>query len=426
MSFSKLFNSQAFKVYLVIIFLGIYVHTYFIPIGRIGLKFFYFVLLIHLIEVVIKTNHIKIRLNLFDYFLLGTFLYILVQFSFTYSVENHLISSMYLMNIILVARFALSKLDKFLSNADTIYYLHIIIFGIGIFLFFYAIFVVGLGSIALDYLYQTERREMANKITTTVFYTGVLPRYTGYYVDPNFWALHITFALYLLISIKMFVNRNNRLFYIAVIILLFSIILTQSRGAFLALILAYFIYMFLSFIYKTLSSYDIKIFFYLMAFMFIIIILLLSLDGVYGIDFEYMLGRYDSSNLTNENARTLGWQEYIEYISSSKYLYQGFGLSSNVYYFSHHSSHNMYIYLLYNFGLVWLILFLLFIIMTLFLLLNKIKSVVKKRKKLYIISTAFFIGLLAQAFFIDVLFVIPFWANFVLTYKLLDTKGNNI
>jgi hypothetical protein len=419
---NTVFNKNRFNLYLIVLFLGVYVHTYFIPLGRTGLKFFYFVLLMHLLEFLYKNLKLKITLTLFDYFMILTLIYSMIMYLFVPNQEQHAISMIYLTNIVLVSRFLITKFDYFTSKENLIYKIHILIFGIGVLLFFYNIFFIGLETVFIERAFEEERREMANKISTVVFYMGAMPRYTGYYVDPNFWGLHLTFALYLLFLIKMKTdNTNYKLFILAISIIFLSIILVLSRGGYVALLVAFFVFNIMAFLFNVLSKKEIKIFAILTFIIFVLVNSIYLFQDTYGIDLDYLFSKFDSQNL-EENSRFTKWEVYWNNIVNSDYLYTGFGISNSVAYFTTYSCHNNYVYLLYNFGLIWIVFFFLILIYMSIYLIKKIKSVPKQNKRYFILSLSFFIAILVQSLMIDVFFTIPFWANIFLTYKVMKEK----
>lgn len=414
-------NQLKSNIFILVLMMGVFVHTFFIPIG-VAFKFFYFVLIIYFYKIFIRLKIKKI--DLVDKFFIAMFTYFLFLLPFSIDLFEHFITMVYLLNIIMVTKIVFGNFEFLKENKEKINLALFIIFGLGVVLFFYTIFFVGFEHILNLRESVEERRDLANTLVSLVWYEGLIIRYNGFYVDPNFWSFHLVFALMLLYSIN---DKNkSKMAKYTISITLFSIFLAFSRGSFVALILICVIYFLILLFFNRISS---KVIVNIFKIIFTIILLSISLylfaTNTDIISSDFLFSRFSSDQIEG-NSRTYKWVIYIDNLLNYDFgLLFGLGLSRVVNYFTDFSSHNVYIFMLYNFGLLGLSCFIIMILIILKRLLRKMNLNKEKDFKLYALSFSFIVGLLLQALFIDVFFTIPLWGIIVLGYSISKYRSTS-
>lgn len=233
-------------------------------------------------------------------------------------------------------------------------------------------------------------------------------------VDPNYLAsyLYIGFAFCLYnISFSKFVNRFSKMLYVIfALIILFAVFMTGSRSAYLAvgiLTIGYFL--------ELRKSMRFKKRFYLF---FLIPIIVFSIFLVVENYFpDQILSRFDLVRLndTSNANRLLYWKYALESFLHSPIIGFGAALTTDIIlkYTSHvGDAHNTYLTFLLNFGLVGLLIVILWIW-------RVMKELIINRNKFWI---SFVISFFLNSFIIANQLGISFWIPLLLIYYMSSYK----
>lgn len=223
------------------------------------------------------------------------------------------------------------------------------------YVFYFAISIAIVGVCGIIFMNNTNISIYLDNMrrTNTVIANGELNyRYSGFDLDPNYFALQSLIAFWCLLISNKIKNKYN---YILLLILLAVGISTISKMYIITLIISVVIYI----IFNAYNLVKISI-------GKIILVILFAIISFVIIN-KYIIPVYESrfDNVKNIDDLTTGrsdiWKEYINQISNNlKILFIGEGIGNG--YLYGHASHSTYILIVYRLGIVGSILFIGFIL----------------------------------------------------------------
>lgn len=408
---------------IIILISAFFVQTFYIDINGISIKFRYFAYVIFLISLL---RNLKIKKNNIDIFVIIMYIYLIINTAIIDNKIESLLSIIYLTLIILVPRIVFSNIKLLQENNENIYKSIYILNAIGIIAYTFIFVFIGLDKVLqIRYLASDNHKLLENSIYSFMMYDGSLPRYNGYILDPNFAGLYSIFMIYVVILLDSIEKEKVRYYNRALITSIISLILTLSRGNFLVIIVVILIYQTLIKL-KTKKNMPLinkkskRFIGYMLVLALCLSIALMRKTE--GIDFDFIKSRYSFSDA--ESSRFDVWKTYMENLEQPKEVLFGNGLNRNLRLTVNgldKTSHNTYIYIYYNLGIIGLVVFML-IPLSLLIILAKQYSISKSNYKTYAIAISFSIGILIEAFTIDTFMSTLIWGTLILGYSVCEIK----
>ncbi|WP_394866661.1 O-antigen ligase family protein [Paraclostridium bifermentans] len=411
--------------YMLFLILAFFVQTFYFEFKGISVKFRYFAYIIFFISV-LKTG--KIEKNKFDIYLFILYIYMTVNIFFSTNQKESVLSIVYLTLNILVARILFANVEFLKINGDKILKSIYIINIVGLVSYFIVFFFVGLDQVLdIRYLATDNHKLLENTIYSFMMYDASLPRYTGYILDPNFWGLYSIFMIYIIVVIQTLNDKKHCFYNRSLITSIISLGLTLSRGNIITILIIWGLYNVLMILKKRRKINKIDNNLILPKTKKIILIMIILgitigygvLINSNGINIEFVKERYKFSDA--ESSRIDVWQTYMDDLDNLKEVFIGKGLTRNLRLDISglsKTSHNTYIFVLYNLGLIGILIFL---IIPISLLIQLIKRffISTVNCKLYAISISFTVGILVESFTIDTFMSTLIWGTFIFGYSIL-------
>ena len=226
----------------------------------------------------------------------------------------------------------------------------------------------------------------------------------GKLVEPNYLACYLSISFLFTIKKVFFIKKIYRkLFFLLIpLSILYAMLLTGSRGAFLATIIASIV---LSFYNKASLSLYLKLL--LIFLLFMVLFMLLPED---------LVNRfiYRSYNDGSNRIRIYLWNNAISYILEKPFF--GYGLASGRAITSVGSAHNTFLSITLNFGIVGLICFLV-------ILFKDIKILIKRDMILFL---SVLVSLIFTSIIITNYNTIPLWFTIIYITLVCDYKRRNM
>lgn len=420
-------SNKSFLIVL-IMFIGLFVHTYVIktPIGF-NLRPY---LISVFIFIVFKSFYPKIAypklliaaLPFFIYWVLQSFYLLIFKLD---HFSEHIITSVIIIIFFISIYAAIGDMKLFKTGFKNIYKAITLIFLVGVILYFVALMKYGVTGFWEMRLQGVDKMEQLNSIKNIVHADqGFIPRFAGFHISPNFWAGFSLFAFYILKTTRLIAQDYTNLYKYALTLVLISLVITFSRGTFIAILIGIAFYRWKSIKTKILHLKVKRLFWIIFIFLGIIAFL------YFFIDFErFLVVLRNKINFENfmKNPRFRIWEYHIAYTKNHLFLGEGVSRSMEVFVPTINppreaASHNTYINIINYFGLIGFLLFAFFIIIVAFELRRKytITSL-----KIYRFGNSMLIGLLIYIFFEHAFIKIFFWGILYLIVQIASLNFSN-
>lgn len=310
-----------------------------------GFSFFHLLQLIYLIScaisMLIKRN--KINIKVFLVYLLFV-LYIFINFSINSSSNIFVVVGFLLnFNTVAIALSTFKRIDHFKSNVSY---------------FAFGLATSGLIALMGEYIPQIKRNIQNIGEDFTVYQNNHLyTRFSGFDIDPNYFAFQVLFAISLLIVISSY-KKNSIKENMLILTLVFMGILTLSK---MFLILLVFIVMYIFAIYLKNNIVAAFKYILILLFIFLAMIPIGLLDFLMTTLLRFSLNGKSTVSITT--GRSDLWINYTdEILSSPRVFFIGNGIGID--FLGGAAAHNMYLLFWYFLGLVGIITLLFFILIS--------------------------------------------------------------
>lgn len=238
-----------------------------------------------------------------------------------------------------------SNLNVLINNINKFFFLLFLILAISIAGYFIA--VLNYENSLMLWLNSTSRSDLSNTWASFAFIDkdNVIPRLSGFFLDPNRWAAILFFFMVIILTLKNYLTKKQK--NSIIVLILFSIILTQSRSVYLALISFIVFYSMLNFNIKILLRISTTIICIFIALSFLDIFIPLFTN-------DFLIQRFTSIDTDSENVRGRGQiiKFYLNYIFSNnlELFGNGFEFITDKYYVL--GTHNTFNYIFFSSGIV--------------------------------------------------------------------------
>lgn len=325
--------------------------------------------------------------------------------------------------IILFSLFFVFNSSNFINNFNRYLKVYIVVISIAILGYLYVYIFVDINTFIGDFKQIDSRKDLANSVYAFVFpeYGGLFMRFNGYNLDPNFWGVYALVSFWLLVLFKVIAQKrgvefSSKLYKIALILSILSIVLTFSRGTYLAFLFSISLYT----LFSLNKSYFTYLIFSLLSVVIVLIALYFNVD-----EFKYAIDLKLLDSTQGDNPRIEKWKFYLEYIYLSDVLRILFGFGLIDLFTWHHGTtmHNSYIQVLASIGILGVSILFLFLFFSLIVFFKKYIP------KYTSIQLAFLGSTLSSIFFVDMLYGIAFWIGIIMPFysqKLLEGKNNHV
>ncbi|EAT13141.1 hypothetical protein RED65_00235 [Oceanobacter sp. RED65] len=309
----------------------------------------------------------------------------------------------YLLIIFAFSLVFVSNIPLFLRHPNIVLFIHALLFSLSI-LIYLGITHYYKGSDFYHLFHSLESRvDVANTWYSFVFpeYGGSILRFNGYNLDPNVWGVYALFAFWFLVVLVCIAREegylySKKLFLFTMVLSVISLVLTFSRGTYVAFFLSLFVY------FSLTPSWIKKFKFIFFSFVFVSFIMFLYVNEATVKDFvDLKLFGED----VGDNPRILKWSFYLDRIWSSdlhEFLF-GVGLIDLFDWFKGTTMHNTYLQIFLSFGLIGFFIFLLVFFLA---VLGCIRST---SKELLSINFAMLSAISASVFFVDMMYSPVLW-----------------
>ncbi len=369
-------NKNRFSI-IFILFAGLFVHSFVIygP-GGFNLKLYLLALVLFIFY---RAFDHTIHVSKYFMFILPLLGYWFIQLTLLLGarstlITEHITTMVILMIYLFVLLIIFGNPHYLKDNAVNIYKSIFIIFLIALVLYFVSINIYGIRGFWKMRLAGYDKMENLNTLKNFVHADqAFLPRNSGFHISPNFWGGFCMFAVFILLYIKQIAQISGKWFLLAMGTVVFSLVITFSRGTYIAMIIGGIFYN-LPAITNASVKKKIRVFF---SFLIIGIILLLSLR--FFTDYEKFLTVF--KNKTNveylkEDARFRIWEYHINAFLEHPFWGEGLQRSKEVFVPTlnpprESGSHNTMISLLNYMGILGALLFMLITLAIFAVLWNK-------------------------------------------------------
>lgn len=402
---------------------GFLIHSFTIKLG-INLKFWQVAILFSAMMILIKQKSIfsftKYDKSIVIFISLFIIAMLLSSINSIYGLES-IKFFIYLSMIILFSLFFVFNSSNFINNFNRYLKVYIVVISIAILGYLYVYIFVDINTFIGDFKQIDSRKDLVNSVYAFVFpeYGGLFMRFNGYNLDPNFWGVYALVSFWLLVLFKVIAQKrgvefSSKLYKIALILSILSIVLTFSRGTYLSFLLSVGLYVVLSLRVKNIV--------YLTTTILVIVLTLISL--YFSIDeFKYAVDlKLFNSAIETENPRIEKWVFYTDHIYNSNIfrILFGFGLIDLFDWHYGTTMHNTYIQTFASLGVLGFGTVIGFILFSLLVMLSKYIA------KITSIQIALLSSVIASIFFVDMLYSPALWIGIIIpfyTQKLL--QGHN-
>lgn len=376
---------------------------------------FKFPVIIFIVLPIFLNKIIKKKLTfILFYLLISLYVYwFLLAFFTPTKLEDNIMALLISFSYALLGILAFSNFKILKSNANNFAFLLLFILIVSIFGYFIAILNYE-NSFEL-WIYSTSRNDLANTWASFAFIdkTSPIPRLSGFFLDPNRWGGILFFIFIIILTLKNDLTKKQNL--LLIILMSISILLTQSRSIYIAVLLFLFFNLILNFKIKTLSKIFLLVIFVSAS--------LLTLNNFIPLfDNDFLIQRFTSVETDSENARGRGQilLFYLNYLFSNnlELFGNGFELITDKYYLL--GTHNTFNYIFFSsgiFGLIPIICIYSFLLIVLF---KKIK--IERIKLLTASLPSFVVIFLLEDYFFTPLFFGVFAYYFGVIYYEKNTN----
>lgn len=256
--------------------------------------------------------------------------------------------------------------------------------------------------------------EIASELSSyDVVYGGEIDRYTGIFGDPNAVSIYVILCLFILLQLLRNNELSSTIFLSGSTVLTMIGLLTGSKSCFLLLIIYWFVF----FISKT-QKIALKI---LLLIATTYIILTFSTTNLYDLFYFRFFG--GASGITT--GRTDIWETYISYLNQggiSNWLI-GFGINTaNLP--DGRAAHNVFIQIIYNLGVIGLVLYLAYWLFIIKAYSKKIGNLNSNILQIFLMYMPLFC-IIATAFFLDAFFLEGYFFAIALALLLIPSGNTN-
>ena len=406
----------------VLLIAGFLIHSFTIKLG-INLKFWQVAIWFSAMMILIKQKNIfsftKYDKSIIIFVILFMISMLISSINSIYDIDS-IKFFIYLFMIIFFSLLFIFCSSRFIDNFNRYLKVYIVVISIALLGYLYVYIFVDINTFIGDFKQIDSRKDLVNSVYAFVFpeYGGLFMRFNGYNLDPNFWGVYALVSFWLLVLFKTISEKrdkefSSKLYKIALVLSIFSIILTFSRGTYLSFLLSVGLYVVLSLRVKNIV--------YLATTILVIVLTLISL--YFSIDeFKYAVDLKLLDSTDGENPRLLKWAFYSNYIienSIGRILF-GFGLIDLFDWHYGTTMHNTYIQTFASVGLLGFGTVIGFILFSLLVMLSRYLA------KTTSIQIALLSSVLSSVLFVDMLYSPAFWIGIIMpfyTQKLL--QGNS-
>lgn len=415
---------------ILIIMSGLFIHSFVLPIAGSNIRFYLLIPFLAIISISLKKSF-PINKNLL--ILIPVWLYWFAQMPIIYLDNSslfleHLFTLGIISLFVVILNFTFSLYINKL-NALNVYKAILLIFSLGLFLYLFVLATettVHLRSLTLS---KYNKIDYLNTLRNIVMMdAGNLPRFAGFHISPNFWAGFTIFALYLIIYTKNISNIKGWYYKASLVVVFTSLILTFSRGSYIALLLGYFIFL-------LFKLFELKFSINKNKFIknTILIIVSFSIIGFLMINdnkFSRITEKKISPKVMLKDARFRIWDAHLEHIKDHVILGEGMQISNEVFVKNLNpprkaGSHNTFLNLLNNMGILGLVVFSSVMLLISALLLRKhIKYY--KQTPIFILGISMLTTLFYYSIFEHALTSLFFWGIIIMAIFITSYKPQTI
>ncbi len=407
----------------VLLIAGFLIHSFTIKLG-INLKFWQVAILFSAMMILIKQKNIfsftKYDKSIIIFVILFMISMLISSINSIYDIDS-IKFFIYLFMIIFFSLLFIFCSSRFIDNFNRYLKVYIVVISIAFLGYLYVYIFVDINTFIGDFKQIDSRKDLVNSVYAFVFpeYGGLFMRFNGYNLDPNFWGVYALVSFWLLVLFKTISEKrdkefSSKLYKIALVLSIFSIILTFSRGTYLSFLLSVGLYVVLSLRVKNIV--------YLATTILVIVLTLISL--YFSIDeFKYAVDlKLFNSAVETDNPRIEKWIFYTDHIYNSNVfrILFGFGLIDLFDWHYGTTMHNTYIQIFASVGLLGFGVLIGFILFSILVILSKYIA------KITSIQIALLSSVVASVFFVDMLYSPALWIGIIIpfyTQKLL--QGHN-
>ncbi len=237
----KIVLSKNKFIVIFILFTGLFVHS-FVIYGPAGFNMRFYLLSI-ILFIFYHAFYPKIYISRLFLFLAPLVFYWFIQTIFFLVIDSALLSEHITTFIVLiiflcVLLIVFGNVNYLKDNAVNVYKSIFIIFTAALFLYFLSLHMYGIQSFWILQEKGHDKMEYLNTLKNFVHADqAFLPRNSGFHISPNFWGGFCMFAFYILLYVRELSSNSGKLFTMAMAVVIFSLVITFSRGTYIAMII---------------------------------------------------------------------------------------------------------------------------------------------------------------------------------------------
>jgi O-antigen ligase len=322
--------------------------------------------------------------------------------------------STYLFIVLAFSLIFVLNASEFARFFNIVLYVKLLLFSVSILIYFWLTYYYEGADLHNVFRELETRKSAVNTLFAFAFpeYGGAILRFNGYNLDPNFWGMYALFSFWFLLSLGFIANYNGynyskKLFNLVFCLSFLSLILTFSRGAYLAFLVSALIYYISSFSMVRIF----KLLFFLLVLFGVILFLYMHVEVIRtAVDLKLFSG--DVSN----NPRFEKWSFYLGRIIFGSFHDSifGVGLIDLFTWFNGTTMHNTYLQISTSLGVLG---FFVFVIIVVLGILSCLRT---PSQELMSANMAMIMAMLVSILFIDMMYAPVLWIG--LTFPVVSTQ----